>query len=383
MQFPGSISSKFPQLGTTIFTKMSALAQQHNAINLSQGFPDFPVNQYLIDRVHAHMSNGSNQYAPMGGAPTLVHAIAKKVRTYLGVDYNPATEITVTAGGTQALASAIAATIREGDEVIIFTPAYDSYVPVVELHGGIPVYVKLKHPDYHIDWDEVKVMINRKTRMIIINTPHNPTGAVLAQADLIQLAKLVEKSNILILSDEVYEHITFDQNPHYSVASHPILAERSFVVSSFGKSLHATGWKLGYILAPENLMTEFRKVHQYDVFSCNAPLQLAIADFMQHEGVFDIAPMYQQKRDFFLAQIEGSKFKPLKSSGTYFQLLDYSVISQEGDVAFAERMTTEFGVAAIPVSVFYNTPTDHKVLRFCFAKQEETLAKAGEVLRKL
>jgi len=383
MNFPGSITSKFPQMATTIFTKMSALAAEHKAINLSQGFPDFPVNQYLIDRVHHHMTAGANQYAPMGGMPQLTQAIAKKVKRYLGAEYNPQTEITVTAGGTQALASTIAAVVREGDEVIIFTPAYDSYTPVVELHGGRPVYIKLKFPEYNIDWDEVKMMITRKTKLIIINSPHNPTGTVLRKEDLDALAHLVANSNILVLSDEVYEHITFDGLPHVSAASHPILAERSFVVFSFGKTFHATGWKLGYVLAPENLMKEFRKIHQYDVFSCNAPIQRAMADFMEYDEVFHIKDMYQQKRDFFLEQIKGSRLKPLPSSGTYFQLLDYSAITQEADVDFAVRLTVENKLASIPVSVFYNTPTDNKVLRFCFAKEEETLIKAGEILKSL
>ncbi len=383
MQFPGSVSSKFPQMGTTIFTKMSALANQHNAINLAQGFPDFPVNQTLIDLVHKYMTLGKNQYAPLGGVPELTQAISKKVETFFGTHYDAATEITVTAGGTQGLASAIAAVVREGDEVIIFTPAYDSYAPVVELHGGVPVFIRLKHPSYHIDWEEVKRMITRKTRLVIINSPHNPTGTILTQTDLDQLAHLVANSNILVLSDEVYEHIAFDGKPHVSVAAHPKLAERSLVVFSFGKTFHATGWKLGYVLAPANLMAEFRKVHQYDVFSCNTPIQYALADYMQTEGVFNINEMYQHKRDYFLEQVKGSRFKPLQSSGTYFQLLDFSDITQEADTDFAVRMTTEFGLASIPVSVFYNTPTDHKVLRFCFAKQDETLAKAGEILRKI
>lgn len=276
MEYKGSLTSKLPQIGTTIFTKMSALAQQHNALNLSQGFPDFPASRELIGLVNKFMLADKNQYAPLAGVPALREAISQKVARLYGLSYDADTEITITAGGTQGIATAISSLIREGDEVLIFTPAYDSYAPFVELNGGIPVYVKLKHPDYHIDWDEVKKMITLRTRLIIINSPHNPTGAVLSATDLDQLSALVKNSNILLLSDEVYEHITFDDQPHVSIATRPELAERSFIVFSFGKTFHVTGWKMGYVLAPENLMREFRKVHQYEVFLCKCAYSICI-----------------------------------------------------------------------------------------------------------
>ena len=383
MKFKGNVPNKLPQIGTTIFATMSALAAKHNAVNLSQGFPDFQVNPYLISLVNQAMVNGNNQYAPMPGVLPLRDAIVKKVKRLYNVDYDVNSEITITAGGTQALASTILSTIREGDEVILFTPCYDSYAPMVELAGGSPVYVQLKYPNFKPDWDEVKHMVNHKTRMIIFNNPHNPSGAVWSTEDLDQLAALVNQSNILVISDEVYEHIVFDGLKHNSVLAHPELRERSFVVFSFGKTFHATGWKMGYVLAPENLMHEFRKVHQYEVFSCNAPIQLALAEYMQNPAVFDISGMYQQKRDYFLSLMQNSRFKALPSSGTYFQLFDYSEISIEDDTDFTVRLTEEFGVATIPVSVFYNVPRKEKVIRICFAKNEETLKKAAELLSKV
>jgi methionine aminotransferase len=383
MEYKGSLTSKLPQIGTTIFTKMSALAQQHNALNLSQGFPDFPASRELIGLVNKFMLADKNQYAPLAGVPALREAISQKVARLYGLSYDADTEITITAGGTQGIATAISSLIREGDEVLIFTPAYDSYAPFVELNGGIPVYVKLKHPDYHIDWDEVKKMITLRTRLIIINSPHNPTGAVLSATDLDQLSALVKNSNILLLSDEVYEHITFDDQPHVSIATRPELAERSFIVFSFGKTFHVTGWKMGYVLAPENLMREFRKVHQYEVFCVNAPIQYAFAEFLQRPENYNISAFYQAKRDRFRAAVEGSRFKLLPCSGTYFQLLDYSAISDEKDTDFAIRLIEEHGIAAIPISVFYNVPVHNHVLRFCFAKQDETLDRAGEILRAI
>ncbi len=383
MHFKGNVPNKLPQIGTTIFTTMSALAAKHNAVNLSQGFPDFQVHPYLIDLVHKAMQNGFNQYAPMPGVLPLREAIANKVKRLYNVDYDVNTEVTVTAGGTQALASTILATIREGDEVILFTPCYDSYAPMIELAGGTPVYVQLKYPNFLPDWDEVKHMVNHRTRMIIINNPHNPSGAVWRTEDLDQLAVLCHQSNILLISDEVYEHIVFDGLKHNSVLAHPELRERAFVVFSFGKTFHATGWKTGYVLAPQNLMAEFRKVHQYEVFSCNAPIQFALAEYMQNDGVFNIANMYQQKRDYFLSLMQNSRFKALPSSGTYFQLFDYSAISDENDLDFTVRLTEENGVATIPVSVFYNTPREEKLIRICFAKNEETLHLGAELLSGL
>ena len=381
MEYKGSLTSKLPQVGTTIFTTMSALATQYGALNLSQGFPDFPASRELIGLVNKYMWEDKNQYAPLAGVPELRTAISKKVERLYGLHYNPETEITVTAGGTQGLATAISSIIREGDEAIIFTPAYDSYAPYVELNGGRPVFIKLKHPDYHIDWDEVRKMINIRTRLIIINSPHNPTGAMLGPEDLEKLANLVRNSNILILSDEVYEHITFDGKPHLSIASVPELAERSFIVFSFGKTFHVTGWKIGYVMAPENMMREFRKIHQFEVFCVNSPIQYAFAEYLQNEANYLINHFYQAKRDRFLHAIQGSRFKVLPCSGTYFQLLDYSAISEEKDTDFVIRLIKEHGIAAIPVSVFYQVPTHNHVLRFCFAKQDETLDRAGEILK--
>ena len=380
MNYPGSLTSKLPSVGTTIFTTMSALATQHNAINLSQGFPDFPVSKVLVDLVYKYMMEGKNQYAPLAGIPPLRKTLCDKMERLYGTSYNWETEITITAGGTQAIATAISSVIREGDEVIIFSPAYDCYAPFVELNGGQPVFIKLKYPDYHIDWEEVKKMITRRTRMIIVNSPHNPTGAVFTEQDLEQLAHLVHGSNILVLSDEVYEHITFDGKAHMSVARNPLLADRSFVVFSFGKTFHVTGWKMGYVLAPENLMKEFRKVHQYEVFCVNAPIQYAFAEFLGDAKNYQIDKFYEQKRDLFRQSIQGSRFKLLPCSGTYFQLLDYSEITNERDTDYAIRLIKENGIAAIPVSVFYNVPEYNKVLRFCFAKHDDTLLEAGKIL---
>ncbi len=383
MKYPNSLSSKLPKVETTIFSVMSALANEHKAINLSQGFPDFEVSKELISLVNKYMSKGYNQYAPMAGVPELRKVIADYIYNKYKTEYNPETEVTVTSGATQALHAAISSVVREDDEVLIFTPAYDSYAPVVELNGGKPVYIQLSTPDYKIDWDIVKRVINHRTRMIIINTPHNPTGTLLDRKDMEELEKITRNSNIIILSDEVYEHIVFDRKKHFSVTSFPGLAERSFAIFSFGKTFHATGWKMGYCVAPENLMREFRKVHQYVVFSCNTAVQYAIADFMQKPENLNISKMYQQKRDFFNSAIKDSRFELLPSSGTYFQLLDYSKITDEHDVDFAKRLTVEHGVASIPISVFYHSELDNKVLRFCFAKNEETLLKASDILSSI
>ncbi len=386
--FPAPIDSRLPWVGTTIFTVMSRLAAQHGAINLSQGFPDFPAPPALFDLVAKHMHAGANQYAPMTGALPLREAIAEKVAALYGLTFDVESEITVTAGATQAIFTAVAALVRPGDEVIVFEPVYDSYVPSIELNGGRAVFARLTFPDYRPDWDEVRALVTPRTRMIIINTPHNPSGAVWAAADMRALEALVRGTDIVIVSDEVYEHIVFDaetQNRrHESVVRHPGLAERSFVVSSFGKTYHVTGWKIAYCLAPRGLMAEFRKAHQFIVFCVNHPVQLALAEFMREkERYLGLAGFYQAKRDFFRQQLAGSRFELLPCPGTYFQSARYEAISHESDRAFVERLTKEHGVAAIPFSAFCRDGRDDKVIRFCFAKNEETLARAGEKLRSV
>ncbi len=384
MNFPGTLKSKLHKTGTTIFAVMSGLANEYGAINLSQGFPDFPVSPELIELINRNMKAGHNQYAPMPGYRPLREVIAAKVQNLYSASYDPDKEITITAGGTQAIYSAITSISKEGDEVIVFEPAYDCYVPAIELNGGIAVQLQLKGSDFHIDWNEVKKMVNQRTRMIMINSPHNPTGAILTAKDMHQLEKITHNRDIVIVSDEVYEHIIFDGYEHQSVMRYPKLAERSFVVFSFGKTFHATGWKTGYCIAPENLMTEFRKVHQFQVFSVNTPIQYALAEYMADANNYSgINTFYQQKRDLFLSLIKGSRFKPLNCSGSYFQLLDYSKISDEKDTDFAIKVTKEYGVAAIPISVFYKNPIEQKVLRFCFAKEDATLEKAAEKLRTI
>lgn len=383
--FPPSIKSKLPGIGTTIFTEMTMLANQHKAINLSQGFPDFDAAPELTELVNKYVNAGRNQYAHMAGAPELREAIAEKASAAYKVKVNAEKEVTVTSGATQALYTAITATIREGDEVLLFTPAYDSYAPAIELNGGIPIYVQLKHPTYHIDWEDVKKLISGRTRMIILNSPHNPTGRVLTKKDMQELQKLVRGTDILILSDEVYEHIVFDGMEHESVLKYPVLAERSFAVFSFGKTFHITGWKIGYCIAPANLMVEFRKVHQFMVFSVNHPVQLALAEYVKiyPDAYLKLGAFYQDKRDKFLAGLSDSRFTIEPSQGTYFQLLGYQNISDEHDVALAHRITKEFGVASIPISVFYHREVNNLVLRFCFAKADETLEKATEILCKI
>lgn len=383
-EYPGLIKSKLPKVGTTIFTVMSRLAQEHNAINLSQGFPDFSSDEVLHDLVRAAMKNGHNQYAPMAGLMELRERIATKTEQLYGTIYHPETEITVTAGATQAIYTAITAVIHEDDEVIIFTPAYDCYEPAIELNGGKSVIVQMRAPDYKIDWTHVRKLINPKTKMIIINTPHNPTATVFSKDDFLALEKLIANTDIIVLSDEVYEHIIFDENKHYSASMFPKLAERSFIVSSFGKTFHNTGWKMGYCIAPEALMSEFRKVHQYVVFSVNTPAQYALAEYLKNESNYlSLSAFYQQKRDFFTSVIRNSKFEIIPSKGTYFQLLSYKNISDEKDTDFAVRLTMEHKLAAIPISVFYNQHVDEKILRFCFAKSENTLEKAAEIMNKI
>lgn len=378
-------SSKLPATGTTIFTVMSALAHEHGAINLSQGFPDFPCPPALQAALERYIDAGYNQYAHMAGALPLRQAIANKVALTYGAHPNPDTDITVTAGGTQALFTAIAATVHAGDEVIYFTPAYDSYAPAILLQGGKPIAIELQHPSYRIPWQQVKEAITARTRLIIINSPHNPSGTVLNAADMQVLQTLVRDTPILILSDEVYEHIVFDGHRHESVLRYPELAARSFVVYSFGKTYHVTGWKLGYCIAPEALMKEFRKVHQYIVFSVNHPAQLAFAEVLETQPRLwqELPKFYQRKRDLFVSRLQGSRFSILPSQGTYFQLLGYENITDEADTALAERWTKEIGVASIPVSVFYDKPLQQQVLRFCFAKSDEVLELAAEKLCKI
>ncbi|MDD3876857.1 MAG: methionine aminotransferase [Bacteroidales bacterium] len=384
MKFPNTITSKLPKIGTSIFAVMSQMANEYNAINLSQGFPDFPISEKLIELVNQYMKKGLNQYAPMPGIQPLREAIAQKIYDTYKVKYNPETEINITAGATQGIFTAISAFIKEDDEVIVFEPAYDSYVPAIKLNGGIPIHIKMKTPEYKIDWNEVKKTITHRTKMIILNSPHNPSGAVLGPEDMKNLEKIINNTDIIILSDEVYEHIIFDGVRHESICYHPKLSERSIVMFSFGKTFHATGWKMGYCLAPENLMKEFRKAHQFVVFACNTPIQYAIADFLKDKDNYQhIHSMYQEKRDYFTSLIKGSRFIPIHSCGTYFQLLDYSKISDEKEMDFASRLTKEYGIASIPVSVFYNKEVNNRVLRFCFAKTNETLEKAAEKLCKI
>lgn len=373
---PG-IQSKLPRVGTTIFTQMSKLATDHHAINLSQGYPDFEPPEALLALIDKHVHD-NNQYAPMAGMPALLEAIARKTEALYSRKTDPNTEITVTSGATEALYAAIAALVNTGDEVVMLDPAYDSYEPAVVLNGGIPVHVPLTGTEFTIDWDRLRQTVNEKTRMLILNTPHNPTGSSLSLQDIRQLGALVQKTNIVILSDEVYEHILFDGQQHQSMLRYPELAERSVVVSSFGKTYHATGWKLGYAVAPESLSTEFRKVHQYLTFCSNRPIQLALAEYLEQapEHYLSLSDFYQEKRDFFIKHMSNSRFKIRPSPGTYFQLADYSGISEMPDTEFANWLTTETGVAAIPISVFEESPQDRKLVRFCFAKNNDTLIEA-------
>ena len=378
------ISSRLPEVGTTIFTVMSQLATQHGAINLGQGFPDFDSDPRLHALVTEAMRAGHNQYAPMTGIPALREAIAAKVQRSYGHAYDPNTEITVTAGATQALLTAILCAVHPGDEVIVLEPVYDSYVPAIRLAGGRAVPVALNPADYSVPWDRVRAAITPRTRMIMLNSPHNPSGAVFSAADLDALEAIVRDTSILIVSDEVYEHIIFDGLAHQSVARRPALAERSFVVSSFGKTFHVTGWKIGYCCAPAALSAEFRKVHQFNVFSVSTPMQHALAGFLRDPAPYETLPaFYQAKRDRFRAGLAQSRFRLLPCPGTYFQVVDYSAISEESEEAFARRLTVELKVAAIPVAAFYDKPVERRVVRFCFAKKDETLDLATARLRAL
>jgi len=376
-----NIKSKLPKVGTTIFTVMSALANKHKAINLSQGFPNYDCDPALKALVNHYIQKGYNQYAPMAGVLDLRKMLAEKNENLYGRKINPETEITITAGATQAIFTAIAAFVSPGDEVVIIEPAYDSYRPAIEVCGGLPRAYELKGPDYAINWSDLRKLVNIRTRMIIINTPHNPTGTILTEADMLQLQEMTKDSDTIILSDEVYEHLIFDGEQHQSVQRFPALYERSLATYSFGKTFHATGWKIGYCIGPEYLMAEFRKVHQFNVFCVNHPFQQAIAIYLKDpQKYLSLNSFYQEKRDLFLETIKNSRFKPLHSKGTYFQLLDYSAISDSKDTEFAKWMTREQGVASIPVSVFYTASSEEKVIRICFAKTEELLREAGALM---
>lgn len=383
-QFDGNITSKLPNTGTTIFSVMSALANQHQALNLSQGFPDFNCHPQLVELAAKHMKAGHNQYAPMPGVPILREKLVAKTEELYGASYNPDTEITITAGATQALQVAISTFVGEDDEVIIFEPAYDSYAPCITLNKGRSVYYTMEAPDYKIDWKQVVKLLNHRTKMIIINTPHNPSATILGEEDMLQLEKMLEGTDIVVLSDEVYEHMVYDGEAHQSAAKFEKLRNRSICVSSFGKTYHTTGWKIGYVLAPENLMKEFRKVYQFSMFSVATPMQYAFADLLDEKDLYlELSNFYQAKRDLFQEYIKQSKFEILPSKGTYFQCVDYSKISDKDDMAFVEWLTKDVKVAAIPVSAFYRNTDDHNVIRFCFAKEDETLRKAGELLCKI
>ena len=378
------LRSRLPSVGTTIFTVMSKLAADVGAINLSQGFPDFDCDPALVEAVVRHLRAGLNQYPPMQGVPALRQAIAAKYAHYHARQYDPDTEVTVTSGGTEAIFNAVAAVVHPGDEVIVLEPCYDSYVPAIELNGGRPVVVSLRLPDYRIDWDAVRDAVTPRTRLLMINSPHNPTGSIITRADIEALTAIVRGSGLFIVSDEVYEHIIFDGHQHESMARHPELAARAFVIGSFGKTYHVTGWKIGYAVAPAALTAEFRKVHQYVTFSTITPVQHAIAEFLAaRTGLDELPNFFQRKRDLFLRLMEDSRFTPLPCRGSYFQLMDYSAISDEPDADFAIRMTREHGVASIPTSSMLFRTRAPQVVRFCFAKRDETLERAAERLRQV
>ena len=371
------IQSKLPDVGTTIFTVMSQLALEQGAVNLGQGFPDFMMNDELTSLVNEAMKNGFNQYVHMNGLMLLRERLAEKSEKLYQIKINPDTQITVTPGGTYAIYTALTTILRPGDEVIVFEPAYDSYIPNIEVNGATPVRISLQFPDYSIPWEEVRAKVNAKTRMIMINTPHNPTGAVLREQDMEALRKIVADTNIIILSDEVYEHLIFDAIPHQSILRYPDLLERSFVCFSFGKTYHCTGWKLGYCISSPELMKEFRKVHQFNCFCCDTPKQVGIAEYLQNEEAYlSLGGFLQKKRDFFRELMKATPFQCIPSHGSYFECYSYGHFSNEADKDLAIRLTKEYGIAMIPVSAFYKNGEDNKVLRFCFAKKEETLEKA-------
>lgn len=376
---PIVIASRLPKVGTTIFSVMSALAAEKSAINLGQGFPDFDCDPALVEAVSHAMQRGQNQYPPMAGVPALREAIAKKIASLYGRSYDANSEITVTAGATQAILTAVLCSVHPGDEVIVIEPVYDSYVPAIELAGGTPVPVQMEIGDagYTVPWERVAAAMTSRTRLIMINTPHNPTGSILRDADMRQLADIVRGSNVLIISDEVYEHMVYDGEQHASVSRHSELASRAFVISSFGKTYHVTGWKVGYVAAPAALMKEFRKVHQFNVFTVNSPAQYGLAAYMRDPAPYmELPTFYQRKRDLFRNGLKNSRFKLLPADGTYFQCADYSAISSLSETEFATWLTTAAGVAAIPVSAFYDIPKESGIIRFCFAKRDETLQSA-------
>jgi len=378
------IASKLPDIGINIFSTMSAMAQQYKAVNLAQGFPDFSPSPDLMQLVTEYMLKGSNQYAPLAGVRPLLNNLAEKVFSLYRVSYDPDTDICITCGATEACYTALTSILQEGDEVIIPEPSFDVYLPAITLCKAKPVFVPLTFPDFTYDWDAIHASITERTKIIIINSPHNPTGSVISQEDIEQLQALVQQYDLFILSDEVYEHIVFDQKEHLSVSKYPVLKERSFVIGSFGKTYHVTGWRLGYCLAPSYMMTEFKKVHQYNTFSPVTPMQFAIADFMHRkEEYMNLGSFFQKKRDLFLSVIKDSSWEIIPSAGTYFQILSYKNISDEDDVNFAARLTREHGLASIPVSVFYHQKIDHKLLRFCIAKQEQTLLQATKILCRI
>ena len=379
-----NLNSKLPDIGTSIFTVMSRMAAEHNAINLSQGFPDFNCHEELIDLVNYYMRRGFNQYAPMQGIPVLRQKISEKIYKLYRHKYDHETEITITAGATQAIYTVASAVIHTGDEVIVFEPAYDSYVPSIKINGGVPVYIPLNKGDFSINWDKVSKAITDRTRMIVLNSPHNPTGSVINETDIINLEEIVRNRNIFILSDEVYEHIVFDNRKHMSVSGSKELSKKAFVISSFGKTYHTTGWKLGYCVAPEELMKEFRKVHQFIVFAVNTPIQHAYAEYMDNESHYlNLDNFYEQKRDLFLKHLRNSRWNIKPTSGTYFQILEYSQITDMNDMEFAEKLTKEAGIATIPLSPFYNDKRSEKMLRVCFAKKDNVLQEAAEILRNI
>lgn len=381
---PLAITSKLPDIGTNIFTIMSGLAAEHKAVNLGQGFPDFSMSDELTGLVNSAMKDGFNQYAPMPGWMPLREAIAEKIAFLYGTNVSPDTDITITPGGTYAIYTALTTVLQPGDEVIIFEPAYDSYIPNVTINGGVPVLINLEFPEYRINWEEVRRKITPRTRVIMLNTPHNPTGSVLREEDIAELRSIVEDTNILILSDEVYEHLIFDNIPHQSMLRYPDLLARSFVCFSFGKVYHCTGWKMGYCVAPAALTKEFRKVHQFNCFSVNTPAQVGLATFIRNrETYLSLSPEMQKKRDYFQELMSATRFTPLPSYGSYFQCYKYDRISDERDKDFAIRITKEFGIATIPVSAFYRAGNNDQVIRFCFAKKEETLEQAAERLKKI
>lgn len=375
------LTSKLPQLPESIFSTMSNLAKEHNAINISQGFPNFEPDPTLIQLVTKSMKDGYNQYAPLGGIYPLREVIAQKIELLYGAKYHPQSEITITVGATQAIFTAISAFVWPNDEVIVLKPAYDCYEPAIIANGGIPVLIQLSGKDYQVDWDDFKAHLNEKTRMVIINTPHNPSGRVFSKSDMLALQNCLKDTNIILLSDEVYEHIVFDSNTHESASKYPDLASRSFVCASFGKTFHATGWKMGYCAAPAELMQEFQKIHEFNVFCVNHPFQRALAEYLKEPAHYlNLSPFYQEKRDLFLNAIQGSRFRFTPTQGTYFQLLDYSEITDENDLDFALRLVKDSGIACIPISVFNKDLADNKQIRVCFAKTTETLLKAAEII---